>query len=65
MKRNSEKHMVYAEDVLWALMQHPHKSIAKGEVKHIIDKVVEEKEVTIGMCMPYAGCGDLCSEEDY
>ena len=62
---NSNKHMVYAEDVLWALMQHPNKNITKGEIKAIVEQVVAEKEVTIGMCMPVAGYGDLDSEEDY
>lgn len=46
------KHMVYAEDILWAIMQHPSKNITKGLVKQIVEQVVEEKEITIGMCMP-------------
>ncbi len=62
---NSSKHMVYAEDILWATMQHPSKNISKGLVKQIVEQVVAEKEATIGMCMPVAGCGDLDSEEDY
>lgn len=55
-----EKHMVYAEDILQELMNHPDNAIYKWELEQIIDKVVREKEVTIGMCMPVAGC-----EEDY
>lgn len=52
MNENQKKHMVYAEDILWAIMQHPSKNITKGLVKQIIEQVVAEKEVTIGMCMP-------------
>ncbi len=62
---NSNKHMIYAEDVLWALMQHQNKAITKSEIKAIVEQVVAEKEVTIGMCMPIASCVDLDSEEDY
>lgn len=51
-----EKHMVYAEDILQELMKHPDNAIYKGELKQIVEKVVREKEVTIGMCMPAAGC---------
>lgn len=49
---DTNKHMVYAEDILWAIMQHPGKNLTKGLVKHIIEQVVAEKEITIGMCMP-------------
>jgi hypothetical protein len=53
-----EKHMVYAEDILQELMNHPDNTIYKWELKQIIEKVVREKEVTIRMCMPIAGCGE-------
>lgn len=49
---DKNKHLVYAEDVLLAIMQHPSKSISKSLVKQIIEQVVNEKEITIGMCMP-------------
>jgi predicted RNA binding protein YcfA (HicA-like mRNA interferase family) len=58
----NQKHMVYAEDILYAIMQHPSKNITKGLVKQIVEQVVAEKEVTIGMCMPVAQCGDLAKE---
>lgn len=61
----ANKHVVYAEDVLLELMQHPNNMIYKYELRQLIEKVISEKEVTIGMCMPVAGCGDLDSEEDY
>lgn len=48
------KHLVYAEDVLYELMQHPDNAIYKYSIKQLIDKVVEEKEVRIGMFMPAA-----------
>ena len=40
-----KKHLVYAEDVVYEIMQHPSKNITKGLVKQLVDKVVEEKEV--------------------
>lgn len=54
-KPETTKHMVYAEDILYAIMQHPSKNITKGLIKQIVEQVVEEKEVTIGRCMPFAG----------
>lgn len=53
-----EKHMIYAEDILQELMKHPDNAIYKWELKQIIEKVVREKEVTIGECMPIAGCSE-------
>ena len=47
---DTNKHMVYAEDILQELIKHPDNAIYKWELKNIIDKVVHEKEVTIGMC---------------
>lgn len=64
MNRNNEKHMVYAEDIIYAIMQHPSNNITKCLVKQLVWQVVAEKEITIGMCMPFAGCGDFDSEED-
>ncbi len=55
MNKPETKHMVYAEDILYAIMQHPSKNITKGLIKQIVEQVVEEREVTIGMCMPTAG----------
>lgn len=52
MDKPETKHMVYAEDILYAIMQYPGKSITKGLVKQIVEQVVKEKEITIGMCMP-------------
>ena len=48
------KHMVYAEDILYERMQYPNNAVYKGEIRRLIEKVVNEKEVTIGMCMPTA-----------
>lgn len=58
-----EKHMVYAEDILGAIMNHPDNAIYKWELKQIIDKVVREKEVAIGMRRSFAATLD--DEEDY
>ena len=49
---DTNKHMVYAEDILKELIKHPDNAIYKWELKNIIDKVVREKEITIGMSMP-------------
>lgn len=40
-----KKHLVYAEDIVYAIMQYPSKNITKSIVKQIIDRVVEEKRV--------------------
>lgn len=53
---NENKHLVYAEDVIYAIMQHPSKNITKSIVKQLIDEVVETKEVNIGSVMPVAMC---------
>lgn len=41
------KHMVYAEDILYELMQHPDNMIYKFELRQIIAKVIEEKEISL------------------
>ena len=53
-----KKHMVYAEDILHELMNHPDNAIYKWQILELVNKVVREKEVTIGMCMPVARCGE-------
>lgn len=52
----SDKHLVYAEDILWAIMQHPSSKISKSIVKQIIDSVVSEKQVQHQVC-------STCSQE--
>lgn len=62
IKMVNKKHLVYAEDVLYKLMQHPDNMIYKHELRELIDKVVKEKEVRIGMFMPttdWEADGDL------
>ena len=58
-----EKHMVYAEDILQELMKHPDNMIYKWELKNIIAKVVQEKEITfrmlLQMCTPFASCVEV------
>jgi len=41
----AEKHLVYAEDIIYKIMQHPSKNITKGLVKQLVDEVVAENEV--------------------
>ena len=52
------KTLVYAEDILIAVMQYPSQHITKGIVKQLITDVAEEKSVSIGSLMPVASCGD-------
>ena len=47
IKMVNKKHLVYAEDVLYKLMQHPDNMIYKHELRELIDEVVEEKEVAV------------------
>ncbi len=42
-----EKHVIYAEDLLWEIMQHPSKSISKSLIRECTDKVIAEKELTM------------------
>ena len=39
------KHLVYAEDVIRELMQYPDNMIYKNELRRLVEKVVQEKEV--------------------
>lgn len=41
----NKKHMVYAEDILWEIMQYPSRNLTKGLVKQLIEKVMDEKEI--------------------
>lgn len=50
-----KKHLVYAEDLLCELMQHPDNAIYKFELRQLITKFAEEHEVSIGSLMPTAG----------
>lgn len=53
-----KKHMVYAEDLLQELMNHPDNAIYKWTILELVNKVVREKEVTIGMHLPLVGCSE-------
>ena len=41
------KHLVYAEDLIYEIMQHPSKSLSKGLIRQCADEVIKEKEVSI------------------
>jgi hypothetical protein len=43
---DGDKHLVYAEDVIYELMQHPDNAIYKYELRHLVEKVVKEKGIT-------------------
>ena len=56
------KHLVYAEDVLCELTQHPDFVSHKQELDRLINKIVKEKEVSICTFMPnidWEADGDL------
>lgn len=59
-----KKHMVYAEDIISKLMKYPDNAIYKYELNRLINEVVAEKEVTLGMCMPTAGWSDIDDDGD-
>lgn len=42
-----DKTLIYAEDLLWEIMQYPAKNITKGIVKSCAEKVITEKQVNI------------------
>jgi hypothetical protein len=45
--RTKDKTLVYAEDLIWEIMQYPAKNITKGIVKSCTEKVIAEKRVNI------------------
>ena len=47
MNTSNKKHLVYAEDLLWEIMQYPSRNISKSLVKACTDKVIKEQEVSI------------------
>jgi hypothetical protein len=59
----SEKHLVYAEDVLRKLLQYPDNAIYKHEIRRLLNEVVLDSEVTIGSLMPVAGWSDTDSND--
>ena len=42
-----KKHLVYAEDLVYEIMQYPSKSISKRMIRSCADKVIEEKQVSL------------------
>lgn len=61
---NRKKHIVYAEDIIWALMQYPDSTMSKSAIKSTINEVVKEKEVAIESLMSTAGWSDNDSDGD-
>jgi hypothetical protein len=41
-----KKHLVYAEDLIYEIMQYPSKSLSKGLIHKCADEVIKEKEVS-------------------
>ena len=42
-----KKHLVYAEDLIYEIMQYPSRSISKGLLQQCADRVIVEKSITI------------------
>ena len=42
-----KKHLIYAEDLVYEIMQHPSKTISKRLIKDCADRIVAEKPVSI------------------
>ena len=42
-----EKHLVYAEDLIWEIMQYPSRNLSKRIIRDCAKRVIEEKQVSI------------------
>ena len=42
-----KKHLVYAEDLLYEIMQYPSRNLSKGLIRECTNKVISEHRVTI------------------
>jgi hypothetical protein len=42
-----KKHLVYAEDLLWEIMQYPSHNISKGLIRSCTEKIIKEKQVSL------------------
>ena len=45
---NKTKHLIYAEDLLWELMQYPDSTLNKTMIKSIIETCMLDNEVKVG-----------------
>ena len=43
----TEKHLVYAEDLIYEIMQYPSKNISKSLIRDCAKKVIVEKKISI------------------
>ena len=43
----TKKHLVYAEDLIYEIMQHPSRNISKGLIRQCAAEVIKENKVTI------------------
>jgi hypothetical protein len=43
----TKNHVIYAEDLLWEIMQYPSKNISKSLIRECTKKVIAEKEISI------------------
>lgn len=42
-----KKHLVYAEDLMYEIMQYPSHSISKSLIRSCTEQVIEEKQVSV------------------
>ncbi len=42
-----KKHLVYAEDIMYEIMQYPSSSISKGLIRDCVATVINEREVSV------------------
>lgn len=57
---NNGKHLVYAEEILYKLMQYPDSELSKHVIRKLVDEVIEENEVII---MPHIGWSDAADDD--
>ena len=48
------KHIVYAEDILYELMQYPDNMIYKYDIRRLVNKVISEKELPASAFIAYS-----------
>ena len=42
-----QKTLIYAEDIIYSIMQYPQRTLSKSTIKVLIDEVGKEKAVTV------------------
>ena len=45
--KTKNKHLVYAEDVIWEIMQYPHSFMSKSDIRQCATEAAEKNRITI------------------